>query len=186
MKMQGRVEREKETGEQHVSLTMEMNNLDSRIRLLSEMEKEYEGFNKAVRTVMQASERKALRGVRGPVANLMKVGKKYAVAIEIALGAGLQNIVVEREEDAKSAIQLLKQRDGGRATFLPLSSIRGEALRDARVQNEYGYVGLASELVEYDREYDGIFKNLLGRTVVVEDLDCGITISRRFRTRSAS
>ena len=180
MKMQGRVEREKETGEQHVSLTMEMNNLDSRIRLLSEMEKEYEGFNKAVRTVMQASERKALRGVRGPVANLMKVDKKYAVAIEIALGAGLQNIVVEREEDAKSAIQLLKQRDGGRATFLPLSSIRGEALRDARVQNEYGYVGLASELVEYDREYDGIFKNLLGRTVVVEDLDCGITISRRF------
>ena len=92
----------------------------------------------------------------------------------------MQNIVVEREEDAKSAIQLLKQRDGGRATFLPLSSIRGEALRDARVQNEYGYVGLASELVEYDREYDGIFKNLLGRTVVVEDLDCGITISRRF------
>ena len=180
MKMQGRVEREKETGEKHVSLTMEMNNLDSSIRLLSEMEKEYEGFNKAVRTVMQASERKALRGVRGPVANLMKVDKKYAVAIEIALGAGLQNIVVEREEDAKSAIQLLKQRDGGRATFLPLSSIRGEALRDARVQNEYGYVGLASELVEYDREYDGIFKNLLGRTVVVEDLDCGITISRRF------
>ena len=165
MKMQGRIEREKETGEQHVSLTMEMNNLDSRIRLLGEMEKEYEGFNKAVRTVMQASERKALRGVRGPVAGLMKVDKKYAVAIEIALGAGLQNIVVEREEDAKSAIQLLKQR---------------EALRDARVQNEYGYVGLASELVEYDREYDGIFKNLLGRTVVVEDLDCGITISRRF------
>lgn len=112
MKMQGRIEREKETGEQHVSLTMEMNNLDSRIRLLGEMEKEYEGFNKAVRTVMQASERKALRGVRGPVANLMKVDKKYAVAIEIALGAGLQNIVVEREEDAKSAIQLLKQRDG--------------------------------------------------------------------------
>ena len=180
MKMQGRIEREKETGEQHVSLTMEMNNLDSRIRLLSEMEKEYEGFNKAVRTVMQARERNALRGVHGPVAGLMKVNKKYAVAIEIALGAGLQNIVVEREEDAKSAIQLLKQRDGGRATFLPLSTIRGEALRDARVQNEYGYVGLASELVEYERAYDGIFKNLLGRTVVVEDLDCGITISRKF------
>ena len=180
MKMQGRIEREKETGEQHVSLTMEMNNLDSRIRLLSEMEKEYEGFNKAVRTVMQARERNALRGVHGPVAGLMKVNKKYAVAIEIALGAGLQNIVVEREEDAKSAIQLLKQRDGGRATFLPLSTIRGEALRDERVKGEYGYVGLASELVEYDRAYDGIFKNLLGRTVVVEDLDCGITISRKF------
>lgn len=109
---------------------MEMNNLDSRIRLLSEMEKEYEGFNKAVRTVMQASERKALRGVRGPVANLMKVGKKYAVAIEIALGAGLQNIVVEREEDAKSAIQLLKQRDG-RTRDVPGRSRRSAARRCA-------------------------------------------------------
>ena len=180
MKMQGRIEREKETGEQHVSLTMEMNNLDSRIRLLGEMEKGVRGLQQGGAHGHAGVGAQRRCAACGPVANLMKVGKKYAVAIEIALGAGLQNIVVEREEDAKSAIQLLKQRDGGRATFLPLSSIRGEALRDARVQNEYGYVGLASELVEYDREYDGIFKNLLGRTVVVEDLDCGITISRRF------
>ena len=180
MKMQGRVEREKETGERHVSLTMEANNLDSRIRLLSEMEKEYEGFNKAVRLVMQAAEKQALRGVRGPVANLMKVDKKYAVAIEIALGAGLQNLVVEREEDAKSAIGFLKQRDGGRATFLPMSAVRGDELRETRVRDEYGYVALASELVEHERAYDGIFKSLLGRTVVVEDLDCGIAISRKF------
>ena len=182
MKMQGRVEREKETGERHVSLTMEMNNLDSRIRLLSEMEKEYAGFNKAVRLVMQASEKNVLRGVRGPVAGLMRVDKKYAVAIEIALGAGLQNIVVEREEDAKSAIGFLKQRDGGRATFLPMSAIRGDELREARVKNEYGYIALASELVEHDAAYDGIFRSLLGRTVVVEDLDCGISISRKFST----
>ena len=180
MKMQGRVAREQETGEKQVSLTMEMNNLDSRIRLLSEMEKEYEGFNKAVRLIMQAAEKKTLRGVRGPVANLMKVDKKYAVAIEIALGAGLQNIVVEREEDAKSAIGFLKQRDGGRATFLPMSAIRGEALRETRVKGEYGYIALASELVEHDAAYDDIFRNLLGRTVVVEDLDCGISISRKF------
>ena len=183
MKMQGRVEREKETGEQHVSLTMEMNNLDSRIRLLSEMEKEYEGFNKAVRTVMQARERNALRGVHGPVAGLMKVDKKYAVAIEIALGAGLQNIVVEREEDAKSAIQLLKQRDGGRATFLPLTAIRGDVLREAGVEREYGYVGVASQLVQFDKRYTEIFNNLLGRTVVVEDMDCGIAIARKYSNR---
>ena len=183
MKMQGRIEREKETGEQHVSLTMEMNNLDSRIRLLSEMEKEYEGFNKAVRTVMQARERNALRGVHGPVAGLMKVNKKYAVAIEIALGAGLQNIVVEREEDAKSAIQLLKQRDGGRATFLPLTAIRGDVLREAGVEREYGYVGVASQLVQFDKRYTEIFNNLLGRTVVVEDMDCGIAIARKYSNR---
>ena len=180
MKMQGRVEHEKEAGEKHVSLTMEMNNLDSRIRLLSEMEKEYEGFNKAVRLVMQAAEKKQLRGVRGPVASLMKVDKKYAVAIEIALGAGLQNIVVEREEDAKSAIGFLKQRDGGRATFLPMSAIRGDELREARIRDEYGYIALASELVEHDAAYDSIFRSLLGRTAVVEDLDCGIAISRKF------
>ena len=180
MKMQGRIEREKETGEKHVSLTMEMNNLDSRIRLLSEMEKEYEGFNKAVRLIMQAAEKKQLRGVCGPVANLMRVDKRYAVAIEIALGAGLQNIVVEREEDAKNAIGFLKQRDGGRATFLPMSAIRGDALRETRVANEYGYIALASELVEHDAAYDDIFRSLLGRTVVVEDLDCGIAISRKF------
>ena len=183
MKMQGRVEREKETGEQHVSLTMEMNNLDSRIRLLSEMEKEYEGFNKAVRLIMQAAEKNALRGVHGPVANLMTTDKRYAVAIEIALGAGMQNVVVDREEDAKSAINFLKQRDGGRATFLPLTAIRGDVLREAGVEREYGYVGVASQLVQFDKRYTEIFNNLLGRTVVVEDMDCGIAIARKYSNR---
>ena len=132
---------------------------------------------------MQAAEKNALRGVHGPVANLMTTDKRYAVAIEIALGAGMQNVVVDREEDAKSAINFLKQRDGGRATFLPLTAIRGDVLREAGVEREYGYVGVASQLVQFDQRYTEIFNNLLGRTVVVEDMDCGIAIARKYSNR---
>ena len=183
LKMEGRVKREETARQKSIDLTMEKNNLDSRIHLLSEMEKEYEGFNKAVRLIMQAAEKNALRGVHGPVANLMTTDKHYAVAIEIALGAGMQNVVVDREEDAKSAINFLKQRDGGRATFLPLTAIRGDVLREAGVEREYGYVGVASQLVQFDKRYTEIFNNLLGRTVVVEDMDCGIAIARKYGNR---
>ena len=183
LKMEGRVKREETARQKSIDLTMEKNNLDSRIHLLSEMEKEYEGFNKAVRLIMQAAEKNTLRGVHGPVANLMTTDKRYAVAIEIALGAGMQNMVVDREEDAKSAINFLKQRDGGRATFLPLTAIRGDVLREAGVEREYGYVGVASQLVQFDKRYAEIFNNLLGRTVVVEDMDCGIAIARKFSSR---
>ena len=183
LKMEGRVKREETARQKSIDLTMEKNNLDSRIHLLSEMEKEYEGFNKAVRLIMQAAEKNTLRGVHGPVANLMTTDKRYAVAIEIALGAGMQNVVVDREEDAKSAINFLKQRDGGRATFLPLTAIRGDVLREAGVEREYGYVGVASQLVQFDKRYAEIFNNLLGRTVVVEDMDCGIAIARKYSNR---
>ncbi len=183
LRLSGRVQREEKAARACMDLTMEQNNMDSRIRLLAEMEKEYEGFNKAVRVVMQAAEGGALRGVRGPVANLIRTDGKYAVAIEIALGTGMQNIVVEREEDAKAAITLLKRRDSGRATFLPLTAIRGDELRERGVEQEPGYLGLASRLVTFDPQYDNIFKNLLGRTVVVEDMDCGIAMARRYQNR---
>ena len=183
LKMEGRVKREETARQKSIDLTMERNNLDSRIHLLSEMEKEYEGFNKAVRLIMQAAEKNALRGIHGPVANLMTTDKRYAVAIEIALGAGMQNVVVDREEDAKSAINFLKQRDGGRATFLPLTALRGDMLREAGVEREFGYVGVASQLVQYDKKYTEIFNNLLGRTVVVEDMDCGIAMARKYGSR---
>ena len=174
-------EREKKAAaaaEKRVQLTMDVGALDNRIRLLTEMEKEYEGFSKAVRLVCQAG---SLRGIHGPVANLMKTDSQYTLAIEIALGAGLQNIVVDREEDAKAAIGYLKQRDGGRATFLPLTAIRGEELRDKSVEREFGFVGIASRLVRFDQKYTNIFHSLLGRTVVVEDLDCGIAMARKYR-----
>ena len=181
LKMESRKKRAAEAADEKMRLTLEVGNLTNRIRMLTEMEKEYEGFSKAVKLVMQSSEKNALRGIHGPVAGLMTTERKYTVALETALGAGMQNIVVEREEDGKAAINYLKQRDGGRATFLPLSAIHGEALRED-VSGEFGFVGLACDLISYDKRYDGIFKNLLGRTVVVEDMDCGIAMARKYRS----
>ena len=182
LRMESRRRRAKEAADKALQLTMERNAMESRIHLLSEMEKEYEGFSKAVRTVMQASEKHVLQGICGPVASLLHVDDRYTVAIEVALGAGMQNLVVQREEDAKAAISYLKKRDAGRATFLPMSAMRGEELRE-RVQGEHGFVGIASTLVRYDSQYAGVFQNLLGRTVVVEDLDCGIAMARKFGAR---
>ena len=180
LRMDARRKKAEAAAAEKLQLTMEVGKLDDRIRMLTEMEKEYEGFSKAVKTVMQAAEKNTLRGVHGPVASLMTTKKEYAVALEIALGAALQNIVVDREEDAKTAIRFLQQRDGGRATFLPLTAIRGDVLRE-NVAGEYGFVGVASELVRYDKQYDNIFKSLLGRTVVMEDMDSAIALARKFR-----
>ncbi len=180
LRMEERRKKAAAASEQRVKLTMDVGALDNRIRLLTEMEKEYEGFSKAVKSVMQA--KSSLRGIHGPVANLMKTDQQYSLAIEIALGAGLQNIVVDREEDAKAAINFLKQRDGGRATFLPLTAIRGDELRQSGVENEFGFVGLASRLVKFDQRYQNIFNSLLGRTVIVEDMDCGIAMARKYRS----
>ena len=179
LRMEERRKKAAAAAEEKVKLTVDVGALDNRIRMLTEMERDYEGFNKAVKVVMQA--RSSLRGIHGPVANLMKTDSKYSLAIEIALGAGLQNIVVDREEDAKSAINFLKQRDGGRATFLPLTAIRGDELRENGVENEFGFVGVASRLVSFESKYQNIFHSLLGRTVVVEDLDCGIAMARKYK-----
>ena len=179
LRMEERKKKAAAAAEQRVKLTMDAGALDNRIRLLTEMEKEYEGFSKAVKTVMQA--RGSLRGLHGPVASLMKTDGKYSLAIEIALGAGLQNIVVDREEDAKSAISYLKQRDAGRATFLPLTAIRGGELRQQGVESEFGFVGLASRLITFEEKYRNIFESLLGRTVIAEDMDCGIAMARKYQ-----
>ena len=183
LRMESREKREKAAADAHLQLTMEQSSLTSRIRMLTEMEREYEGFSRAVRVVMQTAQGGSLRGVHGPVASLMRTEARYAVALEVALGGGLQNIVVDREEDAKSAINLLKQRDGGRATFLPLSAIRGEELRERGVDQEEGFVGIASRLLTCDSRYGDIFRNLLGRTVVAEDLDRGIAMARKYQHR---
>ena len=183
LKLRQKQSRSEEAKQKTVQLTMELNAMDSRIHLLTEMEKEYEGFNKAVKTVMTAAERGGLRGVHGPVANLMETERQVAVAMEVALGAGLQNIVVDREEDAKNAIHLLKQRGAGRSTFLPLTAIRGERLREKGLEQETGYVGIASDLIRFEEKYRPIFLNLLGHTVVVEDIDCAIAMARKYQNR---
>ena len=183
LKMEGRQRRAKESIEQKNQLSLQEKTISDRIRLLSEMEKEYEGFSKAVKIVMRAAEARTLSGIHGPVGNLIHTDKDCSVAIEIALGGALQHIVVDTKNDGKNAIGLLKQRDGGRATFLPLDTIRGRSLRENGLENEYGFVGIASELVRCDGRYGSVIENLLGATAVVEDLDCGIQMAKRHDNR---
>ena len=183
LRLESRQRKAKEAEERHVKLQMEDNALNSRIHMLSEMEKMYEGYSKAVKLVMGESKKGQLRGIHGPVAGLIHVPDAYTVAIEIALGGAMQHIVVEREEDGKTAIQFLKRRDGGRSTFLPLTSMRPSEFRDQGVRSEPGFVGLGSELIQFDSKYEKVFSNLLGRTVVAEDMDKAIAMARKYSYR---
>ena len=164
-------------------LRMDENNLASRIKLLTEMEQMYEGYSKAVKLLMGEAQRGSLRGIRGPVAGLLHVPDQYAVAIEIALGGAMQNIVVERDEDGKQAIGWLKRRDAGRATFLPMNTIRPAQFQDRGVEKEDGFVGMGDALISFDKEYANIFSNLLGRIVIASDLDRAMAMARKFGHR---
>ncbi len=165
------------------SLSVDLRSKQSKKRMLEEMENSYEGYARSVKTVLQAPQLKSL-SIYGTVSGLIDVEKKYVTAIEIALGGALQNIIVETEEDAKQAIAFLRSNKSGRATFLPVSSVRGNVLDQLNaVKKEDGFVGLASELIRYDKKYDGIFKSLLGRVIVVETIDHAIALSRKFGYR---
>ena len=183
MRCENRRRKLEEAQEKHRRLQMDENNLNSRIRMLTEMEKLYEGYSKAVKLVMGEAERGSLKGVRGPVAGLLHVPDKYAVAIEIALGGAMQNLVVERDEDGRNAIEWLKRRDGGRATFLPMNTIRPADFKDRAVEKEDGFVGMADDLISFDRQYAAVFSNLLGRIVVASDLNKAMAIARKFGHR---
>ena len=181
LRLESRKKKAAQAQERHTRLRMDENALASRIKLLTEMEKDREGYSKAVKLVMGEADRGSLRNIHGPVAGLIHVPDLYTVAIETALGGAMQNIVVDREEDGKAVIQYLKRRDGGRATILPLSSIRPYDLREAgSLQREPGFVGVADQLVKFDPRYRNVFSNLLGRVVVMEDLDAAIAAARKY------
>ena len=147
------------------------------------MERDYESYQKSVRLVMQEAQRGSLRNVHGPVSRLIKTEDSYTVAIEIALGGAMQQIVVDSENDGKAAISFLKRTGGGRATFLPLSTIQGKALQENGLEGCRGYIGIASELVSSDEKYRGIVDNLLGRIVIVQDIDAAINMANKYRNR---
>lgn len=132
---------------------------------------------------MQASDHGVLRGISGPIVNLMRVEAPYTAALEAALGGSMQSIVVDCEKNAKQAIQFLKQRDAGRATFLPMTTIRGDLLNEIDLESEVGFVALAANLAVFDRAYQDVFWNLLGHTVVAEDIDCAIAIAQKYQQR---
>lgn len=183
LRMKSRQEKRDKLREQTAAMGVELNTAQYKLKMLREMEQEFEGFSKAVRIVMQESERGALRGVHGPVSKLIATDDEYAIAVEIALGSAMQHIVVASEEDGKAAINLLKRRDAGRATFLPLRTIQGRKIQETGVQDCQGFVGIASELVRFDAKYDPIVQNLLGRTVIADNLDSAIAIARKFSNR---
>ena len=154
-----------------------------RARLLEDLERNLEGFSQSVKAVMREAERGVLNGIHGPVSRLIRVPEKCSVAIETALGAAMQNIVVGTEQDAKRAIGLLKERDAGRATFLPLSVIKGRVLSEPGLSGCPGFVGVASELCSCDPKYQGVLESLLGRIAVAENLDSAVAIAGKFGYR---
>ncbi|MDD4496358.1 MAG: chromosome segregation protein SMC, partial [Eubacteriales bacterium] len=157
----------------------------SRVRTLREMEQNLEGYNRSVRQILQACRESSElgQGIHGALAQLIKVDKKYEAAIEMTLGSALQNIVTQTEEAAKKAIEYLKSNKLGRATFLPISSVNGKSLDSStlgRITRSDGFCGVASNLITYDTKYEGIIANLLGKVVVVNDLDNAIKMARTF------
>lgn len=154
-----------------------------RAQVLSDLEKNYESFNNSVKFVMKQAGAGALRGIIGPVSSLIKTENRYATAVEIALGAAIQNIVVQDEGAAKRAIMHLKEKGAGRATFLPLTNIRSNPIKENDMAARGGYVGLASELVQCDDRYREVVASLLGRTVVTEDIDAATAIAKAYGYR---
>ena len=157
----------------------------SRHRLLKDMEKSMEGYSRSVKEIMNACKASSDfgTGIHGTVAQLFSVDKKFETAIEMTLGGATQNIVSSSEDDAKKAIDFLKRNKLGRATFLPITSVRGKRLDDniiTKLKEYSGFCGIASDLVSCDEKYRGIALNLLGKVAVVENIDAGINIARKF------
>ena len=124
-----------------------------------------------------------LRGIHGPLSQLISVEEKYAVAVETALGAAIQNIVTDNENDAKRAIHLLKEKKIGRATFLPITSVKAKDFTEKGLDDCFGFVDMADKLLDYDAQYAEIIRSLLGRTAVADDLDSAVVIAKRYGYR---
>ncbi len=151
-----------------------------RREILDKMDKMLEGYPGSVKAVMNES---SLSGICGPVSRILGVSGEYVTAIETALGAQVSNIVVEDEQSAKEAIRFLKRTNAGRATFLPLTSMTARVTEEKGLTREQGYIGLACDLVTFEEKYRVIAENLLGRTVVVDDIDTGSNIAKKYSYR---
>ena len=178
-----RIKRRDELAQNQRQLQQKLDSVSAKARAFRAMERDFDSYNRAVKQVMQEAQRGALRNVHGPISRLIRTEDSYTVAIEIALGAAMQQIVVGSEADGKAAISYLKRTGGGRATFLPLSNIQGKSLQETGLENCRGFVGIASQLVRSEERYRGIVENLLGRTVIVCDMDAAISMAQKYRSR---
>lgn len=164
-------------------LELELGDKLRKLKLLDELEKSMDGFSRSVKEIIKESNNKKLLGIHGPVSKLLEVPERYSIAIEIALGASAQNVIVNNEEDAKNAINFLKVKNAGRATFLPISTIKGNSINDLEIKHCNGYIGVASHLCSCDDKYCDILKALLGKVIVVDNLDNAILISKNHRNK---
>ncbi len=151
-----------------------------KLETLSDIEKNMVGYFSSVKAVISAGKRGQIGGIHGTVADIISVDKKYAAAVETALGNALQNIVVDSEETAKRCIRFLKDSNGGRATFYPITSVKGSYLNQNGLENEDGFEGIASELVRCDSKYRDIISSVLGRTAVADDINSAVRIAKKY------
>ena len=182
MKLQNKEKRQKiKSFESNINiLSSEMRIKESRLKFLIETEKEKEGYIKSVKSLLKDCEniKELGKGMNGVLANIIEVPDELQTAIEMCLGASLQNIVTETETDAKRLVEHLRKNNLGRASFLPISSVKGRKL-DKIKGNESGVVGIASDLVKYNKKYEQIILNLLGRTVIVDNMDTAIRVAKQ-------
>ena len=163
------------------NLTMEYRMKQSKYKFLVDMEKEKEGYQRSVKALLLECEKSSSlgKGMHGVLANLISVPEEYQTAIEMVLGGALQNIVTDTEEDAKKLIDYLRNNKLGRASFLPISSVKGKRPDRLIKNNLSGVIGVAADLVKADKKYEGIILNLLGKTVVVDNMDTAIILARQ-------
>lgn len=151
-----------------------------RLKILSDLENNMDGFAGSVKAVLKASRQGRIGGVFGTVAQNIGVEPQYAVAIETALGGAMQNIIVENEDIAKRCIRFLKEQKGGRATFLPVTSVKGSGLREQGLEACEGFIACADRIVSFDPKFGGIISWLLGRIVIAEDIDSAAVIAKKY------
>lgn len=183
MRVQSREEKAEKLKNEIDSRGLDILQKKDKIRILDDMEKNMEGYSGAVKAVVREAKGGMLRGIHGPLSQLISVSDEYATAVETALGAAIQNIVTDNENDAKRAINLLKDKKIGRATFLPLTAITSKPFTEKGLDDCYGFVDMADRLLDYDAKYSEIMKSLLGRTAVAEDLDSAIVIAKKYSYR---
>ncbi len=153
---------------------------ESKLKFLQDTEKNMDGYQGSVKAVLKEYSRGTLTGIRGTLSSLIEVEEKYQTAVETALGNAIQDIVTDTENDAKKAINMLKSSHGGRATFLPLNAVKGRVLDEKNLDDSFGFIDLCYKLVKTDSIYEEIIKSLLGRIAVCEDLDCAITLAKKY------
>ncbi len=154
---------------------------ESRLKFLEDTEKNMEGYQGSVKAVLKEFSRGTLTGIRGTLSNLIEVKEEYQTAVETALGNAIQDIVTDTENDAKKAINMLKNSHAGRATFLPLNAVKGRILEETGLDEHFGFVDLAYRLVKTEECYEEIIKSLLGRIAVCEDLDTAIALAKKYK-----